>query len=202
MVRPRLILANDRTRTGIGMRLYKQQSESQESEEGALLSAGGDTEMLVSELGGDAAAGGAIQEANLDQKRLVDFFYRFGFFCQSGRQRVHADGATLILLDNGEQQLAVNLVEAVLVHFEHLEGGFRCGQVDFAGTPHLGVIPDPAEQPIRNAWRSAGAAGKLRRSRVINLDTQNLRRALQNDLEILDRVKLQPQHDSKARAQG
>ena len=39
------------------------------------------------------------------------------------------------------------------------------------------------------------------RARLVNLDAKNFRRALQDDLEVLVGVELQPQHDAEARAQ-
>ncbi len=43
--------------------------------------------------------------------------------------------------------------------------------------------------------------GDLDRARLVDLDAQNFRRALEDDLEVLVGVELQPQHDAEARAQ-
>src|SRR5690242_18005751 len=76
------------------------------------------SEVLVGEMRYGPSPRSAIQEADLHEERLVDLFDRVGFFGEGRRQRVHADGTTLVLVDDGQQQLAVDLVEAVLVHFE------------------------------------------------------------------------------------
>jgi hypothetical protein len=44
--------------------------------------------VFVGEAGGDAAAGGAVEEADLDEERFVDFFEGVFFFGECGGERV------------------------------------------------------------------------------------------------------------------
>src|ERR1035441_2738486 len=79
-----------------------------------------DTEMLIREMGRHSPARGAIEKANLNEERLGDFFDGVGLFGQRGCQLIQAHRAALVLLDDGQQQLAIDLVEAVAIDFEHL----------------------------------------------------------------------------------
>src|ERR1039457_7020170 len=76
-----------------------------------------DTEMLIRQMGRHSPARGAIEKANLNEERLVDFFDGVGLFGQGGCQRVQAHRAALVFLDDGEQQLAVDSVEGRAVDF-------------------------------------------------------------------------------------
>src|SRR5580658_5755006 len=104
-----------------------------ELEQRGLPASGGDAEMIVGELGGDAAAGSAVQETDLHEERFVDFFDGVGLFGQDCGQGAEAYGAALIFFDDGEEQLAVDFVEAVFIDFEQLESGLGSGQIDLAG---------------------------------------------------------------------
>src|SRR5262245_41897013 len=66
----------------------------------------------------DATAGRAIQEANLDQKRLVNVFDGVFFFADGGGDRVETDRPPAELVDDSTEQFAVDLIEAVLVDLE------------------------------------------------------------------------------------
>ena len=128
------------------------------SEQRALSAGRRDSKMIVGELRGDASAGCAVQKSNLDEERFVDFLNCIRFFRERCRQRAHSDRPTLILLDDGEQQLAIDLVESMLVDFEHLERGLGSRKVDLPRAAHLGIVADPSQQAIRDA-RSARASG-------------------------------------------
>src|SRR5882762_7329336 len=95
-----------------------------------------DAEVLIGEHGSHAPSGSAVQEADLDQKRFIDFLDSIGLFRERGGQRVHSDRAALILLDDRQKELAVHLIEAVLIDFQHLQRGLRGGLVDLPASPH------------------------------------------------------------------
>jgi hypothetical protein len=84
--------------------------------------------VFVGEAGGDAAAGGAVEEADLDEEGFVDLFEGVLLFGERGGQRVEADRAAVVFLDDGAEQAAVELVEAVGVDLEHFEGGLAVGR--------------------------------------------------------------------------
>src|SRR5687767_14213820 len=58
-------------------------------------------EVLVGRPAGDPAAGSALQEADLDQVRLVQVLDGAAVFADRGRQSVHADRAAAEALDDG-----------------------------------------------------------------------------------------------------
>jgi len=118
-----------------------------------------DAEMIVRELRGDASARRAVEKPDLHEERLVDFFDGVRFLGQHGGQRIHPDRAALIFLDDREQQTTVDFVEAVLIDFQHFERGFGRRSVNLAGSAHLGVVANAAQEAIGNAGRAARAAG-------------------------------------------
>ena len=71
-------------------------------------------------------------------------------------------GPAAELVDDGEEELAVHLVEAVLVHLEERAGVARDGGRDHAFRPHLGEVAHAAEEAVRDARRAAAAPGDLR----------------------------------------
>ena len=67
-----------------------------------------DAEVLVGEAGGDAAAGGAIEEADLDEEGFVDLFEGVLLFGEGGGEGVEADWATVVLFYDGAQEASVS----------------------------------------------------------------------------------------------
>ena len=61
----------------------------------------------------------------LEQVGLVDVLDRVGLLADRGGERVHAHRAAAELLDDREEQPAVDLVEAVGVDLEQREGVAR-----------------------------------------------------------------------------
>src|SRR5437867_10558667 len=69
-------------------------------------------EVLVGAAGRDPAAGRAVDEADLQQVRLIDVLDRVGLLADGRREGADADRPSPELVDDGEEQLAVHLVEA------------------------------------------------------------------------------------------
>ena len=65
------------------------------------------------------------------------------------------------LLDDGEEEAAVHLVEAVGVHLEEGEGVPGDGGGDGAVGPDLGEVAHAAQEPVGDAGRPAAAARDL-----------------------------------------
>ena len=89
-----------------------------------------DAEVFVGEAGGDAAAGGAVEEADLDEEGFVDLFEGVLLLGEGGGEGVEADWAAVVLLYDGAQEAAVELVEAVGIDLEQRESGLGGGAVD------------------------------------------------------------------------
>src|ERR1039458_5547541 len=109
-------------------------------EKSGLSSRHGEAEVLIGQARGYAAAGRSVEESDLDEERLVDFFEGVLLLGQGSGQRAQPYWSAVLLLDNGEQEAAVDFVEAVGVHFEHGEGGIGGGAVDGARATDLPLV--------------------------------------------------------------
>src|SRR5690348_4381074 len=121
------------------------------SEQRGLLSRKRQVEVLVGEAGSDAASRGAVEESALNEEGFVDLFEGVLFFGKGGGEGVEADWASIVFLDDGHQQAAVEFVESVGVDFKHFEGVFGGGAVDFSRAAHLSVVANAAQQAVGNA---------------------------------------------------
>src|SRR5581483_6212980 len=171
------------------------------SEQRGLPSRGRNSEMLVGQLRRDAAARGAVQEADLHKKRFVDFFDRVGFFSEDGGKRVHADRAALIFLNDGEEEPAVNFVKALLVDFEHFQGGFGGRLIDFASAADLCVVTDPSQQTVRDSGSAPGTASDLPGAGIVNGYGENFCGTLDDNLQVFWSVELEAQNDAEPGAE-
>src|SRR5215471_8289591 len=89
-----------------------------------------------------ASARRAVQKAVLNEERLVNIFDGVFFFADRGSNTANPDGASAELVDDGEQQFSIDLVESVFVDLEHLQR--RVGNVerDFPVRTNLCVVTD------------------------------------------------------------
>ena len=78
--------------------------------------------MLVGAPGGRPAARGAVEEAELQEVGLVDVLDGVGLLGDGRSQGVHADRPAPELVDDGQKESAVHLVEAVGVDLEQRQG--------------------------------------------------------------------------------
>ncbi len=118
-------------------------------------------EVFVGAGGGHAAAGGAVDEADLHEVGLVHFFDGVFFFAEGGGEGADADGAATVFVDEGEHEVTVDLVEATFVDAEHGEGFLGDGAGDAAGGAHFGEIAGAAQQAIGDARRSAISMARI-----------------------------------------
>src|SRR5215472_5834514 len=160
-----------------------------------------DPEMVICQLCGDSTTWSTIQESYLDEEGFIDIFDRVSFFSQGRSQCIEPDWTALILFDDRKHQPAIHLIEAMLINFEHLECRLCGRSVDMTGSPHLSVIATSSQQPVRDSRCTACAARNLQRALLVDLNIENLCRARDDDPEVFIRIKLEAQHDAKARAQ-
>src|SRR5271156_2585007 len=157
--------------------------------------------MFVGQGGGDAAAGGAVEEAELHEVGLVDFLDGVFFLAEAGGGGGGAARAAGIFLDDGEEQVAVDVVEAVLVDAEHGQGVAGDGEVDEALGADFGEIADAAQQAIGDARSAAAAAGDFSATGFVHFYAENFRGAIDDAQQIFRRIKFQAMDDAEARAQ-
>ncbi len=130
-------------------------------EQGTLPAVRGDAKVFIRQQGGDPSSWRAVQKTDLDEERFVDFLNGVGLFREGGGERVYPHRPALIFLDDGQQQLAVDVIETVLVDLEHLQGGLRRRFVNLPAAANLGVVPNAAKKAICDAGCPARAAGDL-----------------------------------------
>ena len=126
--------------------------------------------MIVGQLRGHAAARSAVQKSNLHQEGFVNFFNGVRLFCQDGSESIHSYRPALIFLDDGEQQATIDLIEALFIHFQHLQLGLGGGEIDLAGAAHLRIVAHAPQQAIGDARRAPRPAGNLYRARSVDFD--------------------------------
>ncbi len=99
-----------------------------------------------------AASQNTVKKADLDQERLIHFFESVFFFGERRGQRTKADGPAVVLLNDGEQQAAIDLVEAVCIHFKHGKSCVGRGAIDIARTAHKCAC---RERGVAGDWQCA-----------------------------------------------
>src|SRR5438477_4206224 len=141
------------------------------------------------------------EESFLDQEGLVDVLDRVALFADRGGERVDAHGSAGELVDDGEKQRAIHLVEAGLVDVEESERVARDGARDPPLGAHLGEVAHAAQQPIRDPRGAARAAGELGGAVVVEGHAQDRRRAAEDALEVLAAVEVEPEGRAEAVAE-
>src|SRR2546425_8583622 len=144
------------------------------SEESRLLAAArlDQAEMVVGELGRDAAAGRPRQKAKLHQEWLVDVLDRLRVLRHRDRDSVESDRSALVLFDDGSKNPPVDCVETELIDLKHGERVKSDPLVDPPLRPHLGEIADASQQPVCHPRRASRAAGDDAGDWVVNRDLQ------------------------------
>src|SRR6266850_7323669 len=134
---------------------------------------------------------GADEETFLDEERLVDVLDRVPLLADRRRERVEPDRTPRELVDDGEEERAVHLVEARFVDVEEPERVPGHGPVDPALRAHVGEVTYPAEEAVRDARRAARAAGDLDRALVLQPGPQDRRGAPQDAMQVLAAVEVE-----------
>ena len=122
------------------MRLLKQP--------GLLTGASGEVavQMGESKVGSHTPAGGALDKSFLDEEGLVNFLNGAGILVEGRGKSRQAHGATAKLVDDGREQFVVNLVKAIGVDVERLEGIASNIGVDFSAAFHLREVAHASQQ--------------------------------------------------------
>src|SRR5436853_5281986 len=136
-----------------------------------------ESEMSVRGSRGAPAAWRAREEALLHEERLVHFLERARILTHGGSDGGEPDRSTLELLDDGLQDPAVHVVEPELVHVQPFQRFTGDRRRDPAPGAHLRVVAYPLQEPVRDAWRAAAAAGDLGDARGIGRGAEDSRRA-------------------------
>src|ERR1019366_127352 len=84
-----------------------------------------EAEMSIGEGCGNATALRAIEQAELHQVWFVNLLDGIFFFAAGSRKGAESHRASGIFLQNREHEGAIDFVEAMLIHAQHLQG-FLC----------------------------------------------------------------------------
>ena len=158
--------------------------------------------MLVGGGCGATALGRALEEAELQEVGLVDVFDGVGFFRNRGGDGADADGAAAELLDDGVEDLDVDLVEALVIDVEAAEGGAGAIAGDHAAGHDLGVVAHAAQEAVGDAGRAAGAAGDFRDALLFDRDAEHPGRAPDDIADGIVVVVVEAVDGAEAVAQG
>src|SRR5262245_66211264 len=89
--------------------------------------------------------GSALDEAERHEIRLVAVLDCVRLLAKRRGERIQPDRSTAVLLRDRPQQLAVESLQACLVHLEQLERLARDGGRDRTLVPNLGDVADPTQ---------------------------------------------------------
>src|SRR4029079_1014547 len=98
-----------------------------------------------------------VDEPEPEQERLVDVLDGLGLLGQDGGQRRDPDRSGGELLDDRGQQLAVGRIESFCVSLYRTHRRGRGRLVDMTVAVDLGVVANPFQKPVDDAWRPATA---------------------------------------------
>ena len=154
--------------------------------------------MLVSKLRGLPPARSQLQKSHLNEKRLVNLFDGLHLFAERGGKRVDAHRPPAVFFDDRQQELAVHLIKAAGIDFQHIERTARHRRGDVAVGLDLREVPHAAQQAVGDARRAAAAARNLGAPALVHLHFQDFGGAAHDDLNFLRRVKVEAMHDAEA----
>src|SRR4051812_31917265 len=124
----------------------------------------GEAQMLPGRGGPDAAPGRAGQQALAHQKRLGDLFHPLTLLPPPDRQGRQAPPAAPPQPEQGAEHRRAQPVQPPAVHVVDRQGARGDLPGDDAVRLDLGVVAHPAQQPVRDTGRAAGAPGDLGRA--------------------------------------
>ena len=139
--------------------------------------------MLVCQLCHHTSARGALDETLHNEERLVDFLYGTSVLTNSCSDSGNAHRSTAELVDNGQQDAVVYLVQSVLVDIQRLQGYLGDAGVNLSRSLHLGEVADASQQGIGNTGRTSRTTGNLVGSISSNRYAQDRGRSFDDSLQ-------------------
>ena len=155
-------------------------------------------EVLIRLLRHTPAPGGAGQEPQLHEVRLVNVLQRHGLLSDGGRQSLQPHGAAVVVFDDGRHHPPVHRVQPQIVDLQGAEGLVRHLLGDDAVGLHVREVPHPAEHPVGDPGRPPAAAGDLVGALRYNITVQNSGGAGDDLRQLLRGIQLQPQRYAEA----
>ena len=153
--------------------------------------------MVVGKFRSHSTTRSALDKTLHDKERLIHFLYRARILADGCGYGAHTHGSATELVDDGGENLVVNLVQTVLVDVQRLERHLRNIISDGSVTLHLGEISHAAQERIGNTRRSARTAGDFHRSRILDRHFQEHCTSPDNLLQRLRIIILQMEIDAE-----
>lgn len=122
---------------------------------------GRQTEMLIGTLTGDTTARGTLQKSLLDKIGFNHVLYRLLLLTDGSRQVIQPHGPAEEFIEDRQQQLAIHIIEPLLVHIQHVQGTTGHLDTDMAIGADLGIVPYPSQQTVGNPWCTTSSSGDL-----------------------------------------
>ncbi len=151
---------------------------------------------------GHPAPGRALEQAELEEERLVDVLHRLRLLAHADGEGRQAHGAAAEAPAHRDQDGPVDLVEAGLVDLEQGQALAGGGLGDDALGPDLGVVADPAQQPVGDAGRAPGPAGDLVAAGGVEGDAHDPGRPHDDGLQLGDVVVVEAGDEAEPVAEG
>ena len=148
-----------------------------------------------------AAAGGAGDQALLDQEGLDHVFHRVARFRKAGGERFNADRATAIDIGDHHQVTPVHRVEAEAIDLQSAERGISHAGSDFGLAGGSREIAHTAQQPAGDARRATGPRRNLARPIGGERQFEQPRSAGDDLFQLIDGVEIEAQRDTETIAQ-
>ena len=162
----------------------------------------GESEVLVGQRRRLAAAGRALEEALLDQERLVDLLDRPGLFAHGRGHGVQTHGTAVEFLDDRSENLVVHLVQSARVDVQRREGDARDFQVDVPFALDHCEVAHAAQQGVGDTRRAARTQGHFVGRVVVDRDVEDARRASHDAREHRGVVVFEVALDAETRPEG
>ena len=140
----------------------------------------------------------ALEEAELEQVRLVDVLDRLRLLAERDGERREPDRPAAELLDDAAQELAVEPLEAGAVDLEQRERLLGDLRRDDALVAHLGDVAHAAQDAVRDARRAARAAGDELGGVLVDLDAEDPRRAAHDRRELVGVVEVEAERQARS----
>src|SRR5690606_16303406 len=135
--------------------------------------------------------GSALQQAALDQERLVHLFERRPILSHGSSQRVEPHRSPHELLDDGSQYGPVTSVEAPSVDPQCIEGCPGAPERDNGIARHLRVVAHPAQKALGYPHGAPGAVAYLEGSLSVELEAKQRCVATHAESQLVARVVLE-----------
>lgn len=158
--------------------------------------------MRVGFRGRDSAAGGAGEEAQLDEVGFVDVFDGFSFFARCRGDGLDADGTAAEFVNQRFEDVPVGRFESEVIDFEEVKRvlGDRVG--DESDVSRLREVASAFQEAIGDARGAAARFGELFGAGRIETDIQDATRTFQNASDFFFRIKFQSVNGAETISQG